>query len=613
MSTETDGIVTLLDDSQVQKIFRGLHERLNISVDFNSHAGDGLQFWDKLESDLKVALQISSIHDIENGRRKLSLVLEGLLDEQQLHLDEQALGNLLDKIVDHYFGFGIIDGLLRDDTIFGILVNGSQEVYVESRGNLQRVPLSFWSDAHLRHVIDRLCIRNNMDLPSDKNPVRTFSLPNNSSVTILVPPATPDSPCLSIRNRITKKPLTIEQLIQFGSMSAEILQFLKACIEARVNILVCGHLGSGANTLVSVLSSFIPGDERVISIEYETEFVLRVNHLIRLMASKDSMNENAHGKLLVLAGNMRGDRIILGECLPSDTYTALNSINDDFSGSLLRVVAKSPADAVNRLETYIQLEKTAMSPAKIRNLISSSINLIVYQERLRDGSRAVKNIVEVLDKTDSNGQVALRELFGIEQTGVKDGRIIRKFVPLGSPSGRLLDRIKDAGIELPSDLFASVDSAGKTRQYSETERRAIKFSKGKYAFVSYSREDEDRVRILAKELENKGFDVWLDVLDIKPGEEWGKALEIAIKNAGAFLVVLTPSAANSPFVRNEITMAQDERLPVIPVKMDACDIPLQIRALQYIQYDKHNESATIDQISESLSKFISNTRLLGDI
>ena len=263
---------------------------------------------------------------------------------------------------------------------------------------------------------------------------------------------------------------------------------------------------------------------------------------------------------------MRGDRIVLGEFLSSDAYNVLNSINDDFSGSMLRVTARSPVDAINRLETFLHLAQPALPLAKTRNLISSSIDLIAYQERLRDGSRVVKNIVEVLHDADSSGQVALRELFGIEQIGVKEGRIIRRFVSYGHPSEKLMSRIVTAGIHLPPELFASSVKQDDVEKMSETERRAIKFSKGKYAFISYSKDDRDRVRVLVKELENIGFDVWMDVLDIKPGEEWTKVLEDAIKNAGAFLVILTPSAAESQFVRNEITVALDMKLPIIPVK-----------------------------------------------
>lgn len=613
MPTEAEEIALPLDDNQIQEIFRGLNERLNISVDFNSSDLDGLQFWSQLEADLVKSLGLGSMEDIEQGRKRLSPILGEVLEGQKIQLEQTEFDDLLNQLVDHYFGLGIIDGLLREDPIFGIMVNGFQEVYFESRGKLHKSPRSFWSDAHLRHVINRLCAGNAVDLPSDKRPVLSFSLPNNYSVIILLPPATPDSPCLSIRRRIAKKPITIDQLVQFGTISAEMLQFLKASIEARLNILVCGHLGSGANTLVSILSSFIPGDERVISIEYESEYTLRVNHLIKLRADKDPMSENTYGKLLTLAGTMRGDRIVLGEFLPSDTYDILNSVNDDFSGSMLRVTAKSPADAINRLESFLYLDKPTLPAAKIRNLINSSIDLIAYQERLRDGSRVVKSIVEVLDSIDGNAPVKLKEIFGVKQTGFEDGRILRRFVIYGRPSEKIMDKIDAAGIQLPPELFVSEVKQDEEKKMSEAERRAIKFSKGKYAFTSYSKDDRDRVRVLVKELENNGFDIWLDVLDIKPGEEWTKVLESAIKDAGAFLVILTPSAAKSPFVRNEITMAQDEGLPVIPVKMDECDIPIQIRALQYILYDQNDLTATIDLISETLSKHISNKQLVGEI
>jgi Flp pilus assembly CpaF family ATPase len=477
---------------------------------------------------------------------------------------------------------------------------------------MQRASFSFLNEAHLQHVVDRLCARNNASLPSGKNPVTTFALPDNSTVIILFPPVTPNSPSVSIR-RVVRKPITIEQLVKWGSVSADMLQFLKASVEARINILVCGYQGSGADTIVNVLSSFVPGDERVISIEYENNYSLRINHLIKLIAQNDLMDENSFIKLLALTGKLRGDRLFLGEFLFSDAYDALTNVSDNFSGSILRVVAKSPADAINRLETFIQLDKPNLPRTKIGNLICSSIDLIVYQERLSDGTRVIKKIVEVLDETNRDGQVLLRELYGVERAGFQDDKILRTFKSYGPPSDRLMEKINTAGINLPSSIFVPGEDTKHDTKLTETERRAIRFSKGKYAFVSYSREDRDRVRALASELENKGFDVWLDVFNINPGEEWTKVLENAIKNAGAFLVILTPSAAQSQFVRNEIIMAQDEKLPIIPVKMDECDTPIQIRALQYILYDKHDMTATVNLISESLSRYISNKQLLGNM
>ncbi|HLO27871.1 MAG TPA: ATPase, T2SS/T4P/T4SS family [Anaerolineales bacterium] len=613
MPIAVDESVHSLDDDRVRKIFGQLHQCLGISVDFNSCEPYGLQFWTKLEAELVKALGIRSIEDIEAGRKKLSGFLKRVIKEQQIQLSRSEFRKLLDQLVDLYFGLGVLDSWLRDDSKFGILINGFQEIYFESRGKLHRASVSFWSDAHLRHVINRLCIRNNIDLPSDKNPVKTFSLPDNSSVMVLFPPATPNSPCLSIRSRVAKKPLTIDQLIQFGSMSTDILQFLKHSVEAQLNILVCGHSGSGANTLVNILSSFISGDERVISIEYESEYSLRINHLIRLIANNDPLSEHTYGKLLALAGNMRGDRIILGEFLSSDAYHALNSINDDFAGSIVRVVAKSPADAVNRLERFIQLDKPALPVTKTRELIRSSLDLIVYQERLPDGSRVVKEIVEVLDKMDSNEHVALKELFGVEQTGVQDGRILRKFVSRGRPSEKMMNKFESAGIEFSSTMFAAGADVERARELTEIDKRAIKLSKGNYVFISYSTKNLDRVLALAKELEKRDFYVWLDKWYLEPGEDWSKGLEKAIKNAGAFIVILTPDSVDAPAVRGEIISAQDERLPIIPVKMGACDVPIQIKTLQYILYDEHDVAATINRLSNALSKYISNKRLFGYI
>lgn len=612
MPNKSDELFPLLGENQIQQIFRELSERLHISVDFNSLAIEGLQFWTELESDLKRSLEIDSIQDIEQGRRKMMSVLGKLVADQQLHLSEQRMGSLLDQIMDHYFGLGILDALLTDDSIYRILINGFQEIYFEKRGKLQRSLPTFWSDAHLKHVIDRFCLRHNAALPSEKNSVIRLTLPDNSLVILLSPPVTPSSLTLSI-NRLVKKAITIDQLIKYGSISAEILQFLKGSVEAGLNMIVCGHMGSGASTLVGILASFIPGDERVISIERGNSYSLKINHLVSLIADDTLPGGCSYAKLLTVAGDLRGDRLVLGELSSPDTYAALQAVNDNFAGSIIRVVAKSPVDAVDRLETFMQLDTPALSRAKINSLIGSSIDLIVYQERLRDGSRVVKNVVEVLDDVDENDQVILKNVFDVEQMGMKDGRIVRKFRCYGPPSETLMQKIAAAGIELSPAIFATDVSAERAPRLSEKEKRAIKFSKGKYAFVSYSKKDRELVRALMKRLEKAGFDLWMDVLDIQPGDEWTKILEGAIKNAGAFLVMMTPSSVKAPFVRNEIILAQDEKIPIIPVKIAECDVPIQIRALQYIQHDGRNTSATVNLISESLSKFISNKQLLGDL
>jgi len=612
MAIELGESTNSLGDDRLQVIFHELHERLGITVDFNSYEPYGLQFWSKLESDLIKPLEISSIEDIEQGRNKLSLFLDQLIKELQIQITSSDLSSILDQFVAHYFGLGVLEILLGDNSISEILINSFQEVYFKKKGKLQRASTSFWSDAHFKHVINRLCCMNNVKLPSDENPITTFSLPDNSSVIILFPPATINSPSLVI-NRYAKGTITIDQLIQFGSISKEMMRFLKIAIEARFNILMCGYMQSGISTFVNVLSSFIPGDERVISIEHENGFSLRINHLIKLIAGGEQIGGLSYEKLLALSGRMGADRLVLGEFLSSDAYNVLNVINDYFSGSILKITAKSPYDAVNRLETLIQLDKPTLSIKKIRNLIRSSIDLIVYQERIKDGSRVVKNIVEVLDEIDSKDQVALREIFGIEQTGFKDGRILRKVISSGKPSEKLMDKIEAAGIELPSDLFTISESTKKEKGLSEIERRAIKFSKGNYVFISYSRNDEIKVRALVKELENNGFYVWLDVFDIVPGEDWTKNLEKAIKNAGAFIVILTPSSVDSQPVRSEIIMAQDEKLPIIPVMMENCDSPIQIRTLQYILYDEQDMIDTVNRISENLSTYITNKQLVGEI
>jgi hypothetical protein len=390
------------------------------------------------------------------------------------------------------------------------------------------------------------------------------------------------------------------------------LQFLKNAIGARLNILVCGHLGSGANTLVGLLSSFVAGDERVISIEYENEYALRVNHLIKLIAKDEPTAETSFSKLLGVSKKMRGDRLVLGEFQSFDAYNALNCVNDDFSGSILRITARSPRDAIDRLETFIQLHQPSLPHEKIRRLISSSIDLITYQERLYDGSRVVSNVVEVLADMDRNDQVALNEIFRVEQTGIKDRRILKKFVPVGAPSEKIMNKASSFGIDFPTDMFTNISDAETAKQFTDSARRAITLSKGNYAFISYSSKDLDRVLPLAMELEKKNFSVWLDQWYLEIGKIWTQGLENAIRNAGAFVVILTRNSVIAEAVMSEILTAKEIDLPIIPVKLEECNIPISIKTLQYILYDKDDFAGSLKRLSKALSEHISNQGFLTE-
>jgi hypothetical protein len=298
--------------------------------------------------------------------------------------------------------------------------------------------------------------------------------------------------------------------------------------------------------------------------------------------------------------------------LPSDVYDALNSINDHFAGSILRITARSPRDAIDRLETFIQLHKPTLPHAKIRKLISSSIDLITYQERLYDGSRVVKNIVEVLDETDHNDQIVLNEIFSMEQMGAANGRILRKFLSPGCPSEKLVNKAASFGIEFPTNMFGAGADTEKVKGLTDYARRAIALSKGNYVFISYSTKDLNRILPLARELEKNDFSVWLDKWYLEAGKVWAKDIEKAIQNAGAFLVFLTANSVDAEAVMSEIITAQEERLPIIPVKIGECSAPIPIKSLQYILYDEHNMAATIHRISDALSKYISNQGLLAE-
>jgi pilus assembly protein CpaF len=394
--------------------------------------------------------------------------LERITDERQLAAQiRQAVGELLrtettplsqleresivDQVLYEVIGLGPIEPLFRDKTVSDILVNGPRDIYVERRGKLQRVLASFRNDAHLLAVIDRIVSRVGRRV-DESSPMVDARLPDGSRVNAIIPPLAVDGPVLSIRRFGAE--LTPDRLVELGAMTQDMLTLLAGCVKARLNILVSGGTGSGKTTLLNALSSYIPGTERVVTIEDAAELRLQQEHVVRLETrppNAEGRGEVAMRELVKNALRMRPDRILIGEVRSAEALDMLQAMNTGHEGSLTTVHANSARDALSRLETMILFAGTALPDRAMREQISSALDLIVQVSRLSDGTRRVLSITEV---TGMEGDmVSLQEVFRFRRLGVSpEGRVLGNFESTGLRP-RFIDRLKVAGIELPPGLF----------------------------------------------------------------------------------------------------------------------------------------------------------------
>jgi pilus assembly protein CpaF len=394
--------------------------------------------------------------------------LERITDERQLAAQiRQAVGELLrtettplsqleresivDQVLYEVIGLGPIEPLFRDKTVSDILVNGPRDIYVERRGKLQRVLASFRNDAPLLAVIDRIVSRVGRRV-DESSPMVDARLPDGSRVNAIIPPLAVDGPVLSIRRFGAE--LTPDRLVELGAMTQDMLTLLAGCVKARLNILVSGGTGSGKTTLLNALSSYIPGTERVVTIEDAAELRLQQEHVVRLETrppNAEGRGEVAMRELVKNALRMRPDRILIGEVRSAEALDMLQAMNTGHEGSLTTVHANSARDALSRLETMILFAGTALPDRAMREQISSALDLIVQVSRLSDGTRRVLSITEV---TGMEGDmVSLQEVFRFRRLGVSpEGRVLGNFESTGLRP-RFIDRLKVAGIELPPGLF----------------------------------------------------------------------------------------------------------------------------------------------------------------
>jgi len=404
----------------------------------------------KLLAGLDPSMDVTKVNEV---RRTIQQEFEQILSEENIVLSRPERARLFEQIVAEILGFGPIQTLLDDDSITEVMVNGPKNIYIERGGKIHRVPVAFEGNEHVSRIIERIVAPLGRRI-DESSPYVDARLPDGSRVNAIIPPVSLIGPVLTIR-KFSKNPITIDQLVKYGSVTPEVVEFLRACVIARLNIVISGGTGSGKTTLLNILSGFIPSDERIITIENAAELQLRQEHVVTL----ESRPANIEGKgeitirdLVVNSLRMRPDRIVVGEIRDEAALDMLQAMNTGHEGSMTTAHSNSPRDTISRIEVMTLMAGMDLPIRAIREQISSAIDLIVHESRIRDGSRKVVNVTEV---TGMEGDViTMTDLFVFEQTGFENNLVIGRLRPTGLRP-KFMDKIEAAGIHLPPSVFGA--------------------------------------------------------------------------------------------------------------------------------------------------------------
>ncbi|GAB4571846.1 MAG: CpaF family protein [Anaerolineae bacterium] len=403
----------------------------------------------------KLLAELDPSMDMSQQQAEIRATMEELfntiLAEEHIVLSRAEKNRLFENIVAEILGLGPLETLLQDDSITEIMVNGPKNVYIERKGVIHRVNVSFENEDHVLRIIDRIVAPLGRRI-DESSPYVDARLKDGSRVNAVIRPISLVGPVITIR-KFSKQPLTVDDLIRFGSVTPAIIEFLRSCVIAKLNIIVSGGTGSGKTTLLNVLSGFIPDDERIVTIENAAELQLRQEHVVTL----ESRPPNIEGKgeitiqdLVVNSLRMRPDRIIVGECRSGEALDMLQAMNTGHDGSLTTLHSNSPRDTLARLEVMCLMSGMDLPVRAIREQIASAVDLIVHQDRLRDGSRKVVKVTEVQGMEGDT--VVLSDIFEFEQTGIEAGKVIGRLRPTGLRP-KFVDKLEAAGIHLPPSVF----------------------------------------------------------------------------------------------------------------------------------------------------------------
>ncbi len=427
MATPLAANVTRLTSADLLKFKRYLVENVSRSLE-----GEQLQFGSRTEA-IKARLDETYV-------------------QTKVNLPQDLRKQVFDEILDELTGLGPIQPLLDDPEVSEVMVNGPKKIYVEKNGRLVKSPIVFDDDSHILRIIDRIVLPLGRRVDAD-SPTVDARLADGSRVNAVVPPVALDGPSITIR-KFKKDKLSIQQLIEYESLTANMAEFIRACVIARLNVVVSGGTGSGKTTLLNVLSGYIPEEERIITIEDAAELQLQQDHVMRMetkTANTDGRGAVTIRELVRNSLRMRPDRIVVGEVRGGEALDMLQAMNTGHDGSLTTVHANSPRDAISRLETLVLMAGMDLPLKVVRQQISSAVDLIIQQTRLKDGSRKVTAITEVVGMEGDT--VVLTDIFKFEQTGVgENNKVIGELKPTGirplfSP------RLEASGFKLSGEIF----------------------------------------------------------------------------------------------------------------------------------------------------------------
>ena len=396
---------------------------------------------------------LSAVHqDAAQVEQVIDTYVEKVLEDNPFAVPVNERAKIVSDLKDEMLGLGPIETLLKDPTVTEIMVNGPKKVFVERMGRLHLTDVQFHDDSHVMNIIERILSPLGRHL-DEAVPLVDARLEDGSRVNIIIPPLSLIGPCITIR-KFASKALSVENLMAFGTLDRKMADFIKACIQARVNILVSGGTGSGKTTTLNVLSSFIPEHEGIVTIEDAAELKLQQEHVVTLESRPANIEGNGEITIRDLVKNalrMRPDRIIVGEVRGGEALDMLQAMNTGHDGSLTTAHANSPRDALSRLETMVLMAGFEMPVKAIREQISSAIELVLQQSRLKDGSRKITYITEVQHM--EGDIITTQDLFRFEQTGMdENGKLTGRFVATGMQPG-FIDKFQINGVELPADFF----------------------------------------------------------------------------------------------------------------------------------------------------------------
>ncbi|HET6596106.1 MAG TPA: CpaF family protein [Anaerolineales bacterium] len=427
MTTPITSNFTRLTSADLLKLKRYLIDQVSRSME-----GEPLQFGDQSEF--------------------IKQRLNEVYVQTKISLPEDLRKQIFHEILDEVTGFGPIQPLLNDPDISEVMVNGPKKVFIEKNGRLTKSPVTFDDDDHVLRVIDRIILPLGRRVDAD-TPTVDARLPDGSRVNAVIRPVSIDGPSITIR-KFKKDKLSIQQLIDFGSLNAQMAEFIRACVLAHLNIVISGGTGSGKTTLLNVLSSYIPEEERIITIEDAAELQLQQDHVLRMetkVANTDGRGAVTIRDLVRNSLRMRPDRIVVGECRGGEALDMLQAMNTGHDGSLTTLHANSPRDAISRMETMVLMAGMDLPLKVVRQQISSAVDLIIQQTRLKDGSRKVTAITEVVGM--EGDIVVLTDIFKFEQTGLgQDGRILGDLRATGIRP-IFTPRLEAAGFKLGAEVF----------------------------------------------------------------------------------------------------------------------------------------------------------------